>query len=79
MLSLQQLADIAARYDTPPAWAMRAAVAVKAYETGEPVRVDVRRHAFPVMERRPAPSIDRDELRRMMEENRETRAAWRHG
>ena len=78
MLSLQQLADIAARYDTPPAWAMRAAVAIKAYETGEPVRVDVRRRPAPVMERRPSPELDHEEARRMMEANRETRAAWRN-
>ena len=60
MLSLQQLADIAARYDTPPAWAMRAAVAVKAYETGEAVRVDMRRQVAPVIERRPSPELDHE-------------------
>lgn len=79
MLTLQQLADIAARYDTPPAWAMRAAVAVKAYATGEAVRVDVRRHAAPVMERRPSPELDHEEARRIMESNGETRAMWRRG
>lgn len=79
MLTLQQLADIAARYDTPPAWAMRAAVAVKAYETGEAVRVDMRRHAAPVIGRRPSPELDHGEARRLMESNGETRAMWRHG
>lgn len=76
MLTLQQLADIAARYDTPPAWAMRAAVAVKAYETGEAVRVDMRRHAAPVIARRPSPELGHEEARRLMESNGETRAAW---
>lgn len=79
MLTLQELADIAARYATATARAMVRACIVSAYATGEPLRIDraASRAQRPDGGPRDIDGPDFEEWRRMCEGNRETRAAWR--
>lgn len=78
MLSLQDFANIAARHATATARAMVRACIVRAYATGEPLRVPAHAARRPDAVPRDADGPAFEEWRRMCERNRETRAAW-HG
>lgn len=78
MLSLQQLADIAARHATELARAMLRACAVRACETGEPLRLPEAARRIARRRTHAAGDTAPEEWRAMVERNGETRAAW-HG
>lgn len=72
-MTLQQLANIAARYLTEMAMAMLRACVVKHYATGEALDIPARAAAQVRRGKRPTEEPTDEEWRRMVEGNREVR------
>ena len=72
-MTLQQLANIAARYSTEMAKAMLCACVVKSYATGEPLEIPAQAAARVRRGKRPADEPTDEDWRQLVEGNREAR------
>lgn len=72
-MTLQQLANIAARYSTEMAHAMLLACIVKSYATGEPLEIPAQAAARVRRGKRPADEPTDEDWRQLVEGNREAR------
>ena len=72
-MTLQQLANIAARYSTEMAKAMLCACVVKSYATGEPLEIPAQAAARVRRGERPTEEPTEEDWRWMVESNREAR------